>query len=137
MGKKTKDIIAAVIQQAKYFSVIVDSTPDISHVDQLTFIFRFVSAERKEVERFLGFEPLHCHTGASLAERVLKMLRDLGLDMSNCRGQSYDNAINMSGKYNRLQAHLKMQNPLNAKPFNSLHGLRWSFFESRWCQQHR
>ena len=32
--------------------------------------------------------------------------------MSNCRGQSFDNASNMSGKYNRLQAHLKKLNPL-------------------------
>ncbi|MBN3309056.1 ZMYM1 protein, partial [Amia calva] len=112
MGNKTKNIIAAEIQQAKYFSVVVDSTPDLSHVDQLTFIFRFVSTEGKVVERFLGFEPLHSHTGASLAECVLKMVRDLGLDLSNCRGQSYDNASNMSGKYNGLQAHLKMQNPL-------------------------
>ena len=40
------------------------------------------------------------------------MVRNLGLDMANCRGQSYDNASNMSGKYNGLQAHLKKVNPL-------------------------
>jgi len=36
---------------AKYFSVIVDSTPDLAHVDQLTFVFRFVSADGGVVER--------------------------------------------------------------------------------------
>lgn len=50
MGEKTKKIIAAEIQQAKHFSVSVDSTPDLSHIDQLTFIFRFVSAAGKVVK---------------------------------------------------------------------------------------
>ena len=112
MGEKVKKTIAAELQHAKYFSVIVDSTPDLSHVDQLTLIFRFVSEEGKVVERFIGFEPIHSHTGASLAECVVKMANDLGLDLSDCRGQSYDNASNMSGKYNGLQAHLKQANPL-------------------------
>ena len=112
MGDKTKQVIADEIKQAKYFSVIVDSTPDLSHVDQLTFVFRFVNASGKVVERFIGFEPIHSHTGLSLAESVISMVRNLGLDLANCRGQSYDNASNMSGKYNGLQAQLKKVNPL-------------------------
>lgn len=67
MDEKIKKTIAAELQHAKYFSVIVDSTPDLSHIDQLTFIFRFFNEERKVVERFIGFEPIHSHIGASLA----------------------------------------------------------------------
>lgn len=37
---------------------------------------------------------------------VLKTLEDLNIDFRNCRGQSYDNAANMSGCYNGLQALL-------------------------------
>uniref|UniRef100_A0A3B4ULL1 DUF4371 domain-containing protein n=1 Tax=Seriola dumerili TaxID=41447 RepID=A0A3B4ULL1_SERDU len=112
MGDKTKQTIATELQQAKYFSIIVDSTPDMSHVDQLTFVFRFVSEKGRVVERFITFEPIHSHTGSSLAECVQKMVSDLGLDLSDCRGQAYDNASNMSRKYNGLQAHLKRQNLL-------------------------
>ena len=36
MGEKTRQVIAEELRDAKYFSVIVDSTPDLSHVDQLT-----------------------------------------------------------------------------------------------------
>ena len=32
--------------------------------------------------------------------------------MDNCRGQSYDNASNLSGKYTGVQARLKALNPL-------------------------
>lgn len=45
MGEKTRQVIAEELRDANYFSVIVDSTPDLSHVDQLTFIFRFVSKQ--------------------------------------------------------------------------------------------
>lgn len=43
MGDKTRQVIAKEIQDVKYFSIVVDSTPDISHGDQLTFIFRVVN----------------------------------------------------------------------------------------------
>jgi len=112
MGAKTKQAIADELQASKYYSIIVDSTPDLSHVDQLTFIFRFVSKEGSVVERFVGFEPITSHTGESLANCVMSVLENLGLELSNCRGQAYDNASNMSGRYNGLQAHLKKSNPL-------------------------
>ena len=112
MGEKVKQKIASEIQCAKYFPIITDSTPDMSHTDQLTFILRYVSEGGNILERFVGFEPIYSHTGASLAGCVKEMIADLGLDLSNCRGQSYDNASNMSGKYNGLQAHLKQINPL-------------------------
>lgn len=112
MGERTKQAIVNEIKDSKYFSVIVDSTPDLAHVDQLTFIFRFVNQGGHVVERFLAFEPVDNHRGDSLAECVIAMVENLGLDLSNCRGQSYDNASNMSGKYNGVQAHLKRRNPL-------------------------
>uniref|UniRef100_A0A3B4Y3E3 DUF4371 domain-containing protein n=1 Tax=Seriola lalandi dorsalis TaxID=1841481 RepID=A0A3B4Y3E3_SERLL len=112
MGDKTKQTIATELQQVKHFSTMLDSTPDMSHVDQLTFVFRFVSEKGRVVERFIAFEPIHSHTGSSLAECVQKMVSDLGLDLSDCHRQAYDNASNMSGKYNGLRAHLKRQNPL-------------------------
>jgi len=40
MGKKTEKVILSEIQKAKYLAISVDSTPDLSHIDQLTFIVR-------------------------------------------------------------------------------------------------
>ena len=34
------------------------------------------------------------------------------IKIEDCRGQSYDNASNMSGQYNGLQAKIKQKNPL-------------------------
>ena len=87
MGDKTKQVIEEKIRHAKNFSVIVDSTPDI--MAQLTFVLCFVSADGSVVERFIQFEPIHSHSGASLAECVIEMVWGLGLDLSNCHGQNF------------------------------------------------
>nr|XP_047135417.1 zinc finger MYM-type protein 1-like [Hydra vulgaris] len=100
------------IKEAKYFSISIDSTPDISHVDQLSFIFRYVQKNGCPVERFLGFLPNSGHKSEELADAVFLVLESHGLDINNCRGQSYDNASNMSGRYTGLQARIKKVNPL-------------------------
>lgn len=42
----------------------------------------------------------------------MDMLKSFNLDIQNCRGQSYDNASNMSGRYSGLQARIKTYNDL-------------------------
>ena len=42
IATKMLDIIISEIKQAKYYSGSVDSTPDITNVDQLTIIFRCI-----------------------------------------------------------------------------------------------
>lgn len=54
MGEKNRQVIAEELCDAKYFSVIVDSTPDLSHVNQLTFIFTLVSNQGKTVGAIQG-----------------------------------------------------------------------------------
>ena len=86
----------------------MDSTPDITHVDQLTFIIRYV-LPTGPVERFLQFIPMFGHTGAHMAELALTFLRQHGIDIKDCRGQSYDNAANMSGKFNGMQTLIRQE----------------------------
>ena len=89
----------------------MDSTPDLSHVDQLTVILRYVLSEGP-VERFLTFINISSHTGEQLALYLTDFLAKNEIDIGLCRGQSYDNASNMSGKYTGMQAHIKMKNGL-------------------------
>ena len=60
----------------------------------------------------MAFEPIHSHTGESLAQCFIAMVHSLGLDLTNCRGQTYYNASNMFGKYHELPAYLKREDPL-------------------------
>ncbi|XP_076806126.1 zinc finger MYM-type protein 1-like [Clavelina lepadiformis] len=108
MGQKVQDTILKEAKKAKYFSVSIDSTPDVSHLDQLTIVIRYV-LPLGPVERFLTFLPMMRHTATHMASILLNFLKENGLDVTNCRGQSYDNASNMSGRYNGVQAIVKRE----------------------------
>ena len=66
----------------------------------------------KPVERFLKYIPVSGHDGKTLTTAVLDTLREHNLSIMDCRGQSYDNARNMLGKYQGLQARIKEVNLL-------------------------
>lgn len=105
-------VIIEELKRSKYYSLSVDSTPDITHSDQLTVILRYVLTDGSPVERFITFVKLQDHTGAHMEEVVLNTLSELEIPLSDMRGQSYDNASNMSGKYKGLQARIKDHNNL-------------------------
>lgn len=107
MSKKVLNKITSEIISAKYFSIIVDSTPDITHLDQLCFIVRYVTPDGHPIERFLNFIPIFSHGAEELAATIIMNLQDHGIQIENCRGQSYDNASNMAGKYSGVQARIK------------------------------
>ena len=99
-GHKVLKAIVEEIKEAKYFSLSVDSIPDISHSDQLTVVIRCAGkSDHKVIERFLHFIPIASHTREALANIVLKFFEQVGIDVANIRRQSYDNASNMSGCY--------------------------------------
>ncbi|XP_065662638.1 uncharacterized protein LOC136085275 [Hydra vulgaris] len=97
MGSQVLKYIFGSIKKSKYFSVTVDSTPDEAHIDQLTIIIRYMDMEKLiPNERFLTFIPNTGHTGREMTEALLKYLESNGISLHDCRGQSYDNAANMS-----------------------------------------
>ena len=99
MGKAAEDTIVRELKEAKYFSMSLDSTPDIAHTNQLCFTVRYVKPTGP-VERFLAFVPMEGHTAQQIFDSLVQCTSEKGTDLANCRGQSYDNASNMSGKYN-------------------------------------
>lgn len=111
IGSKIRQTILNDIRTSKYFSIILDSTPDISHIEQLTVIIRFVhlNQEQNKVEireNFLTFCAVNDTTGKGLCDTVLNFLSELKLNVDNIRGQGYDNGSNMKGKHNGLQKRL-------------------------------
>ena len=111
MAKEVHAKIAQEIKAARYFSISVDFTPDIAHVDQLIIVVRYISPSCHEpVMRFLMFLPIYSHTGENPADTLTKYLATCGLDIAHCRRQSYTNANNMSGQYSGMQARIRAIN---------------------------
>ncbi|XP_065662920.1 zinc finger MYM-type protein 1-like [Hydra vulgaris] len=114
ISRRILKTIVSSVQSSKYFSVIMDCTPDVSHKKQLSILLRCVKINQEEVqiEEFLcGFFHITDSTGSGLVETFLNLLAKYNLDLMSCRGQSYDNGANMRGQYKGVQALIKEKNP--------------------------
>ncbi len=96
----------ADIGNAKYYGILFDSTPDVSHNDQMSEVKRYVHTEGDTVqvrESFLGFIPIAGKTADAVTKDILSNLEKDGLDIQLCRNQGYDNAATMSGIHGGVQ----------------------------------
>jgi hypothetical protein len=95
------------VKEAKYFSVILDCTSDISHTEQIAFIVRTVyinTCNNAVQELFLGFYSILNTTGEDLCNYLLNELVNIyDLDFQDMRGQGYNNESNMRDKRIGLQ----------------------------------
>ncbi|XP_056466856.1 uncharacterized protein LOC130405715 [Gadus chalcogrammus] len=105
--------IVTQVRDSKYFSIILDCTPDISHQEQMSIILRSVALKgQPEIkEHFLGFVNVEATTGLNLSTVILDKLTDLKIPFDDCRGQAYDNGANMKGRHQGVQARLLQKNP--------------------------
>ena len=114
-GSMIKKKIISEVKKAKYFILMLDSTPDVSREDQIAEILRYVYInENKDVkikEVFLGFFQVSEKNAASLVETVIEKLNNDGIDLNDCRGQAYDNAAVMGGVQTVAQKQILEINP--------------------------
>ncbi|KAK7898153.1 hypothetical protein WMY93_019006 [Mugilogobius chulae] len=94
------------------YSLIVDGTQDISGSEQESICLRFVDHDLVPHEVFVGLYQVPGTTGAEIAKAAIDVLQRLSIPLSSLRGQTYDGAANMSGKYAGVQAELKKVQPL-------------------------
>lgn len=102
-------------KRSKYFGLLADATPDMSHTEQTTFVLRYVlesETEFKIAERFLCFVDCNKKTGKGIANLIVEQLVKYNIPLDDCRGQGYDNGANMAGLYNGAQAIISEINPL-------------------------
>ncbi|KAL4131234.1 hypothetical protein QTP88_008575 [Uroleucon formosanum] len=117
MANEIRQKIISLIKVAKYFTVVMDCTPDIGHQEQLTILIRIVNmGESNESdptiqEYFLDFVDVNSTTRLNLSEILIKQLELYNINIGDCRGQAYDNGSNMVGKYQGVQTRISNINP--------------------------
>lgn len=120
LTQKVKGQIVNEIKDADFYSVIMDTTQDISKVDQLSQVFRYVTivkdhnetpTEMKINESFLGFLAVHHQSALGLEKDIVKLLETEGIYINRCRGQGYDGASAMFGAYSGIQKCILAREP--------------------------
>ena len=113
-GEYIRDTIINEIKEAKFFSVLADEACDVSNKEQMPLVLRFIDTNADIREDFIKF--ILCENGVSgkaIANSIITEIRELGLDMENCRGQRYDGAGNMAGKYQGAAARIRREYELS------------------------
>ena len=112
MGSFITSKISTEIKFTKYFSILADEAADISNKENLSLVLRYVDSSKNIREEFIGF--YLCEdgtTGQAIRGMILKAIEDFGLTMNDCRGQSYDGAGNMAGRYQGAATLIQGQFP--------------------------
>lgn len=88
--------VIAEIKAARYYTLIVAETKDVSKREQLSLVLRYVF-EGVIRERFISYT--HCEElhASALKSYILKALDDVQLNVKDCVSQCHDGASVMSG----------------------------------------
>ena len=90
---------------------MIDESSDVAGKEQMVVVIRYVNSEGLVKERFLGIVSVKETSAKSLKEALEKLLSINGLSLLSIRGQGYDGASNMRGKFGGLRTLIQNENP--------------------------
>ena len=113
-GRQLQDIVSEC-NSANCFSVIADETTDVSTTEQISLCVRYVGVDSDEEmcvkESFLGCAEASSTTGEELATTIMTKLRKYGIVTQAMKGQGYDGAANMAGKFSGVRTRIQTEIP--------------------------
>ena len=89
--------IAESLQNAPFFTVMVDETADVSNMEQVVICLRWVSEDFNIQEEFIGLYEVTSTRADIIYAAITDVLQRLNLALSKVRGQCYDGAAAMCG----------------------------------------
>ena len=100
-----RDSIISEIKKAQYFSIMADEVSS-HNVEHLALCLRYVDESNEIQEKFIEFIKLPRVRAMDIATAIVAAIEDLGLSLTNLRGQGYDGASNMSGHKSGVQKQI-------------------------------
>uniref|UniRef100_A0A1X7V068 DUF4371 domain-containing protein n=1 Tax=Amphimedon queenslandica TaxID=400682 RepID=A0A1X7V068_AMPQE len=110
LAKSVLDYIINEVKEARYFTIMIDETKDISKKEQLTLILRYVL---KGVihERFISYSNCEELNAAALTSYIYDVLTKNGLNIADCVSQCYNGASVISGSLTGVRTRILEDNP--------------------------
>ena len=90
IGREVQQRIVQEIKDAGMYSVMADTTPDVSHKDRLAIACRYVDKIGQPRERLVSLTEAKDKTGEGGSTEIIESLTEQGLDLDELCFQSYD-----------------------------------------------
>ena len=94
------------ICNSQCYTIMADECTDIANKEQLTICMRWVDDSLVDHEEFIGLYQVDKIDATTLAGTIKDTLLRMGLSLSQCHGQCYDGASNMSGSKSGVAVRL-------------------------------
>lgn len=108
LGETVREEILKEVKSAGMFSVIIDTTTDISKLDQFAFVLRYCSNDGDIFERLVCVDAVVDTTGKGMFEMFCKLCEKHGLNWKvQLIGQAYDGASNMQSEFKGLRSYVQ------------------------------
>ena len=107
IGNQIQQRVIENIKDAGMYSVMADTTPDVSHKDRLAIACRYVDKKGQPRERLLSLTEAKLKTGEGGATEIVPSLTKHGMNLDELCFQSYDYTASMSGRFNGVQKKLQ------------------------------
>lgn len=118
MGNMVRRSILTAVKDAGAYGLMVDTTPDKSHEEQMSQILRYVTVDFETAsfqvkESFIDFVPIKGErkTAEVIFHSIVDKLQSDGIDPRKCVAQSYDNAAVMAGELSGVQTRFQEVSP--------------------------
>lgn len=90
LSNEAQRLIINDVKEAHFYSVMADTTPDISHKDSLAICVQYVDSKGQAIERLLEVAEGKDKTGLGTATEIIDILTKNSLCTDNLAFQSYD-----------------------------------------------
>ena len=99
------------IKESEWYAIIADETRDSSGKEQLTVSIRWVDKDYHVNEDLIGLIDVAKTDALSISEVIKDVLIRCTLQLTQCRGQTYDGASNMSVRLSGVAVRIKQLQP--------------------------
>ena len=100
LGQIARKILIDIVDNIRnggFFTIMADECTDCSNKEQFTINLRWVDSKLQDHTDFIGLYAMDAIDANSIAFSIKDVLPRMNLPLSNCSGQCYDSASNMSG----------------------------------------